>query len=112
MHYRIVNNQTVGSIVIKAFLLSVSVFLKCVFFPILTPKQAPSLDKTRCPVLGVPFTLRYTETACLEMCSIQRVLKERPRPPPSFSLAPLPGCRPGYTFTADQFFKLVYPSSQ
>ena len=69
IHYRIINNQTLGSRVIRGFLVSVSVCFKSVFSPLLTTKQAPSLEKTCCLVLGVPFTLKYIEMALLEICS-------------------------------------------
>lgn len=103
IHYRHINNQIIGSIVMKRFLVSGSVFLNHVFSSPPTTKQDPSLEKPHCPILGVPFTLKYTGMALLESAVHVRGLKERPCPP-----------RSSWTWLylySNQFFKFVYSSN-
>lgn len=58
IYYRIINNQIIGSRVVRGFFGEYGFVFKCVFSPLLTAKQAPSLEKPFCPVLRVPFTLK------------------------------------------------------
>ena len=67
-------------------------FLKSVFSPLLTMKQAPSLMKTHGPVLGVSFTLKYIEIAPLEMDRTDTGPRERFCLPLSSPLALMADC--------------------
>lgn len=92
IYYKIISHQTSGRTVIKEFLVSVSLYFKCLVSPLLTMKQAPSLKKTHGPVLGVLFSLKDIEMAPLEMDRTDTGPRERLCLPLSSPLALLAGC--------------------